>query len=62
VGGVSAGGLEALQSLLAVIPEDFSLALVIVQHHCCPVNYHMKSNSYIFNSGPTCNFGKMSTS
>jgi two-component system chemotaxis response regulator CheB len=32
VGGVSAGGLEALQSLLAVIPEDFSLALVIVQH------------------------------
>jgi len=32
VSGVSAGGLEALKSLLAMIPADFSLALVIVQH------------------------------
>jgi len=32
VTGVSAGGLEALNSLLAVIPADFALALVIVQH------------------------------
>ena len=32
VGGVSAGGLDALKSLLAVIPKDFALALAIVQH------------------------------
>jgi two-component system chemotaxis response regulator CheB len=32
VSGVSAGGLEALKSLLAMLPEDFDLALVIVQH------------------------------
>jgi two-component system chemotaxis response regulator CheB len=32
VGGVSAGGLEALKSLLAEIPGGFSPALIIVQH------------------------------
>lgn len=32
VGGVSAGGLDALQTLLADIPADFALALVFVQH------------------------------
>ena len=30
--GVSAGGLDALKSLLEVIPADFALGLVIVQH------------------------------
>jgi two-component system, chemotaxis family, protein-glutamate methylesterase/glutaminase len=32
VGGVSAGGLEALRSLLAAIPAEFALPLVMVQH------------------------------
>jgi two-component system chemotaxis response regulator CheB len=32
VGGVSAGGLDALTSLLSTITADFALALVIVQH------------------------------
>ena len=32
VGGVSAGGLDALKSLLEVLSEDFAPALVIVQH------------------------------
>jgi two-component system chemotaxis response regulator CheB len=32
VGGVSAGGLDALRSLLADIPADFPLAMVLVQH------------------------------
>jgi two-component system, chemotaxis family, protein-glutamate methylesterase/glutaminase len=32
VGGVSAGGLAALKSLLGTLPADFALALVIVQH------------------------------
>ena len=32
VAGVSAGGLEALKTLLSAIAADFALALVIVQH------------------------------
>lgn len=32
VSGVSAGGLEALQSLLTALPADFAPALIIVQH------------------------------
>lgn len=32
VAGVSAGGLEALKTLLSAIAADFTLALVIVQH------------------------------
>ncbi len=32
VAGVSAGGLDALQTLLKVLPADFGLSLIIVQH------------------------------
>jgi len=32
VGGVSAGGMAALKSILACLPADFAPALVIVQH------------------------------
>lgn len=32
VGGVSAGGLEALKTLLECLPADFTPALVLVQH------------------------------
>lgn len=30
--GVSAGGLDALESLLSSIPDDFALSVVVVQH------------------------------
>jgi two-component system chemotaxis response regulator CheB len=30
--GTSTGGLKAMQTLLSSLPEDFPLAVVIVQH------------------------------